>query len=82
MSTSPRSSEPPFRVYSAASFGAAIRHYRTQAGLTQAELADRCGITRSYLSRLEQGNETEQLKRILAVLRELHVRPTLHVEDW
>lgn len=74
--------EQPFRVYTAASVGQAIRHYRKQAGLTQAELADRVGITRSYLSRLEKGQETEQLRRVIVLLRRLGVRATLRHEDW
>lgn len=82
MNISSSSEEQPFRVYTAASIGPAIRHYRKQAGLTQTELADRVGITQSYLSRLEQGHETEQLRRILAVLRQLGVRATLQHADW
>jgi HTH-type transcriptional regulator/antitoxin HipB len=74
--------EKPFRVYTAASIGPAIKHYRKEAGLTQAELAERVGLTREYLSRLEQGHESEQVRRILAVLRELGVRATLHKADW
>ncbi|HEY3831948.1 MAG TPA: helix-turn-helix domain-containing protein [Acidimicrobiia bacterium] len=71
-----------FRVYTAASLGDAIRHYRTEAGLTQAELAAQTGLQRSYLSELERGKETEQLKRLLRVLRQLGVRMTLHKADW
>jgi HTH-type transcriptional regulator/antitoxin HipB len=74
--------EQPFRIYTAASIGPAIRQYRKQAGMTQAALADQVGITQSYLSRLEQGLETEQLRRILAVLKQLGVRATLKHEDW
>jgi HTH-type transcriptional regulator/antitoxin HipB len=81
MSKSP-TGEQPFRIYTAESIGQAIRHYRKQAGLTQAELADRVGIQQSYLSRLEQGHETEQLRRVLAILRHLGVRATLRHEDW
>ena len=47
--------EPLFRIYSADSLGAAIKHYRARAGLTQAELAERVGLHRSYLSEIEQG---------------------------
>jgi transcriptional regulator with XRE-family HTH domain len=72
----------PYRIYTAGSFGTAIRHYRLQAGLSQAELADRAGIHRTYLSDLEQGKETEQVRRILRVLRELGVRMTLDEADW
>ncbi|MGD0255542.1 MAG: helix-turn-helix transcriptional regulator [Acidimicrobiales bacterium] len=72
----------PYRLYAAASVGQAIRHYRLQAGLIQAELADRVGITPSYLSRLEHGQETEQLRRIIAILKQLGVRMTLQHADW
>jgi HTH-type transcriptional regulator / antitoxin HipB len=76
------SEEQPFRIYSAASLGTAIRQYRRAAGLTQAELATRVGIDQSYLSRLEQGQETEQVRRIIAILKQLGVRATLRHEDW
>lgn len=74
--------DKPFRVYTPASLGAAIRHYRLQAGLSQAELAERTGLHRSYLSELEQGRETEQVKRILRVLKQLGVRMTLEKANW
>lgn len=77
-----KSNEQPFRIYTAASIGPAIRQYRKEAGLTQKELADRVGIEQSYLSRLEQGHETEQLRRIVSILKQLGVRATLKHEDW
>jgi HTH-type transcriptional regulator/antitoxin HipB len=72
----------PFRIYTSASLGDALRHYRTAAGLTQAELAEKTGLQRSYLSELENGKETEQLKRVLRILRQLGVRITLDEADW
>jgi transcriptional regulator with XRE-family HTH domain len=72
----------PFRIYTPASLGAAIRHYRQEAGLSQADLAERAGLNRTYLSNLEQGHETEQVKRILRVLKQLGVRMTLEEADW
>lgn len=75
-------SEDPYRVYTAASIGPAIRHFRVQAGLTQAELADSVGVSAPYLSRLENGQETEQLRRIVAILKRLGVRMTLERADW
>lgn len=77
-----KQAEQPYRIYTPASFGQAIRHYRIQAGLTQAELAEQVGIDRTYLSRLEQGHETEQLRRVIVLLRRLGVRATLRHEDW
>lgn len=71
-----------YRIYSAESLGQAIRHYRREAGITQAELAKQSGLNRTYLSALEQGRETEQLKRLLRVLRLLGVRMTLEKADW
>jgi transcriptional regulator with XRE-family HTH domain len=76
------SADQPFRIYTAASLGTAIRHYRLQSGLSQAELAERTGLHRTYLSDLEQGRETEQVRRILRVLKELGVRMTLERADW
>ena len=72
----------PFRIYTPSSLGDAIRHYRAEAGMTQAELAERAGLRRSYLSELESGKETEQVKRLFRVLRELGVRMTLDKADW
>lgn len=82
MRTSTTSQEQPFRIHTTASLGHAIRHYRQQAGLTQEELASQVGIDRSYLSRLEKGQETEQLRRVIVLLRRLGVRATLQHADW
>ena len=72
----------PFRIYSPESFGAAIKHYRAGAELTQGELAERTGINRTYLSELEQGKDTEQIKRLLRILRQLGLRMTIQKADW
>jgi transcriptional regulator with XRE-family HTH domain len=73
----------PYQVTSARALGTAIRHYRLELGLTQAELARRAHLPRETLSRLENGHETEQLRHILALLRQLGVRASLErvVED-
>jgi DNA-binding XRE family transcriptional regulator len=82
MSTESTRGHGPFRIYTPASLGDAIRHYRQEAGLTQAELAEMVSIHRSYLSRLEGGNETEQLTRMFRIFRTLGVRMTLEKTDW
>lgn len=69
-------------MYTPASLGAAVRHYRREAGLSQAELAERAGLNRTYLSDLERGKETEHVKRLLRLLRQLDVRMTLEKADW
>lgn len=72
----------PFRVHDARDLGLAVKHFRVEAGLTQAELAARAGLHRAYLSGLEGGRSTEALDRLVAVLRELGVRITLSPEAW
>lgn len=71
-----------YRVYTGASLGAAVRHFRVEAGVSQADLAAALGLSPSYLSRLENGHETEQLRRIVALLKHLGVRMTLARADW
>lgn len=82
MSTSATTPGGAFRIYTPESLGAALRHFRRQAGLTQAELANRVGLNRTYLTDLEGGRETEQVRRLLSLLRELGVRVTLQQVDW
>jgi transcriptional regulator with XRE-family HTH domain len=84
METSGQQDEnPEFRIYAPASLGAAIRHFRQEAGLSQAELAESVGLNRTYLSDLERGKkETETLKRVLRLLRRLGVRMTLEKAEW
>ena len=70
----------PFRVYTPASLGAAIKHYRQQAGLTQAQLAAMAGMDRSYLSQLENGLATEQLRKLFSAIHALGLKLTLTPE--
>jgi transcriptional regulator with XRE-family HTH domain len=67
----------PFRVRHARDLGAAIKYFRTLAGVTQVELAERTGIHRSYLAALETGHSTEALERLMILLGELGVRITI-----
>ncbi len=43
------------RVLTVADLGAAVRRARLERGLQQVELADRLGVTRMTVSRLERG---------------------------
>lgn len=56
-----------------------LRALRAQAGLSQAQLAGRLGVTAQAISRLEQrpeGASVERLMRVLAALKfELVLRP-------
>lgn len=49
-------------------FGAALASARQAAGLTQAELSDRCGVSRSHVSRLESGDRSRLSLDLIARL--------------
>jgi HTH-type transcriptional regulator/antitoxin HipB len=52
--------------------GAALRDARRAAGLSQEALADRAGVSRQWLSRLETGtNPGAELRKVLDVLAAL-----------
>ncbi len=71
----------PFHARSAQDLGAAVKYFRTLAGLSQAELAARAGLHRTYLSDLESGHATEAMERLMALFSELGVRVTIAPED-
>jgi HTH-type transcriptional regulator/antitoxin HipB len=77
-----REPESTYRIYDARSLGQALRHFRQEAHLTQAELAEKMGLNRQYIVEMEHGLETEQLRRLLRTLRALGVRITLQKQDW
>lgn len=57
-------------------FGLRLRELRAQAGLTQEDLAERCGLFRTYLSRIETGTANPTLTMIHALAASLGVPVT------
>ena len=70
-----------FNVLSPTTLGIALRHFRTQAQLSQTELAEKAGLHRSYLSALESGHKTEYLQRVFQLMKQLGVKMTLEKVD-
>lgn len=70
-----------FEAHAAHTVGMAIREFRAAAGLTQAELAGRAGVHRTYLSALENGKTTEALEQVFVLLHALNVRVVLETPD-
>lgn len=64
------------RVRSARDLGAVVAEARQVRGWTQAELAERAGIERGYLSRIESGASVILLDRLFRLLRRLGVEVT------
>ena len=60
-------------INNAKDFGYAVRTTRKEAGLSQAQLAQRCGCSQRFVSELERGNPTAELGRALRLLAELGV---------
>ena len=68
-----------YLVITARDLGAALKHFRTEAGVTQADAAEAMGIGQPYLSSLERGKFGSSLTHALRLLRfvgcEVIVRP-------
>jgi predicted transcriptional regulator len=68
-----------YQVSTARDLGAALKHFRVETGVTQADAAEATGIGQPYLSSLESGKFGSSLTNALRVLRfvgcEVIVRP-------
>lgn len=53
--------------------GENTRKYRTRAGLTQAELAEKVGVGTSFISRVERGQKRMRIETMLLVAAALHI---------
>lgn len=60
-----------FVVKHEALFGAAVQEFRTRQNLSQAELAERLGLHRSYLSALENGRSNQAMRVLMRAFRDL-----------
>jgi transcriptional regulator with XRE-family HTH domain len=54
-------------------FGQRVRELRMAAGMTQEDLAERCGLFRTYMSRVETGQANPTLTMIHALADSLGV---------
>lgn len=61
------------QVRSAGELGDVIRAERRRQGLTQAELAELCGVGVTFLSQLENGKRTAEVGKVLDVLTMLGI---------
>ncbi len=59
--------EEGFEVFK---LGVILRNLRTNEGLTQEELANRCGTTKSYISRIENNASDIRLSTIMRIFRD------------
>lgn len=68
-----------YSIRNSRDLGAAIRGARNAAGRTQSDVAERAGISRSYLAQIEGGRSSRLLELVLDLVRlldlELVARP-------
>lgn len=57
-------------------FGANVRALRLQKNLTQEQLADICGLHRTYIGAIERGNSNVSLNNMVCIAHALGVEPT------
>lgn len=60
-------------IKSAAEFGRVVRERRRALGLTQEELAARCGVGKRFIVDLEGGKQTTQLGKALTAANEVGI---------
>ncbi|MFD1824599.1 MULTISPECIES: helix-turn-helix transcriptional regulator [Mumia] len=56
------------QVFTATDVGAAVRATRREKNLSQAQLADRVGVSREWVSRFERGRARAELQLVLDLL--------------
>lgn len=56
--------------FEAFKLGVMLQDLRTKEGITQEELANRCGTTKSYISRIENNASDIRLSTIMRIFRE------------
>lgn len=68
-------------VRSGGDLGRAVAELRQRRGLTQDELAERAGLTRTYLSKIESGRSVSLLEHQLRLLRRLGADIVVSIDD-
>ena len=56
--------------FEAFKLGAMIQELRIESGLTQQQLADKCGTTKTYISRIENNASDIRLSTLRRIVRE------------
>ncbi|MFN9111026.1 MAG: helix-turn-helix domain-containing protein, partial [Bacteroidota bacterium] len=70
--------EQEFEVFR---LGVLLQELRKEKGLTQAELAERCGTTKTYISRIENNASDIRLSTLMRIIREgLGAQLRIHVD--
>ena len=63
-------------------FGLAIKAERLRRGMSQEELAERCGFDRTYISMLERGKRNPSLLNLLRLVKGLETLVSVLTEVY
>jgi transcriptional regulator with XRE-family HTH domain len=63
-------------------FGAIVRKLREERGLTQDQLAERAGVSATYIGFIERGDNVPTLTVILQIASALKIRPSDFLRDF
>lgn len=56
--------------FEALKLGAMLQELRKEKGMTQAQLAEKCGTTKTYISRIENDASDIRLSTLMQIIRE------------
>ena len=59
------------------SFALSLLDARESAGMTQSELAEMCGVSQAYISKLESGEANPTIGRIGSIFAAMWMKPTV-----
>ena len=59
------------------SFAFALLNARESAGMTQAELAELCGVSQAYISKLESGEANPTISKLGSIFAAMWMEPTI-----
>lgn len=62
--------------------GTRIRLKRKEMGITQAEMAERCGVSVPFIGHIERGSRAPSMESFLEICRVLHVTPDFLLQDY
>lgn len=62
-------------------FGLTLQKYRTDAKLSQEQLAFNSGLDRTYISLLERGKRRPTINTVFALAQTLNIKPSILMQD-
>ncbi len=68
-------------VRSGSDLGAAIGEIRTSRGVTQADLSEQLGVSRTWLAKLERGRTTNMVDLLVRLLRNMGATILVEFDD-